>query len=213
MQRRSHPTGGILTWMRVARTTVAAVALSAGALLAGPGPAAGVASAAVARSGSSQAIRARASAAAPSPRQIARALARAERASTLWATINICHVARSGDLVGVRGEMPALGFMSRMSMTVALQSWSVSRRAFVSVPSPNASNHVALGAHAAGLQQGGAEFPFRTGSTGQWRAAVTFSWVRGGRVLGRATRTTTAGHPGADFSSPPHYSAASCRLR
>jgi hypothetical protein len=187
--------GGIVAHMRAAVTRIAAAGLSGVALLAGAAPAA-----------------ARVTAAAPSPRQISRALARAEAASTLWATINICHVGRSGDLIGVRGQMPTLGFTSRMSMTLALQTWSASHRAFVTVPSPNASNHVALGPHSSGLQQGGAEFPFRAGSAGRWRASVTFSWVRAGRLLGHATRTTTAGHPGADYSSPPHYSAAACQL-
>ena len=177
---------------RIAVTAAVAVTTALGAGLGGAAPAG--------------------AAAMPTPRQIARALARAEAAGTLWATINICHVARTGDLIGVRGQMPALGFQSTMSMTVALQAWSSSRRTFVTISSPNAVNHIALGRHATGLQQAGAEFPFQTGSTGQWRAAVTFTWGLAGRLLGRVTRTTTGGHPGADFSSPPHYSAASCQI-
>jgi hypothetical protein len=205
--------------MRAAMTRIAAAGLSGAALFTGAAPAAARATAAARPTGAARATAAaratgaaRATAASPSPRQISRAVARAEAASTLWATINICHVGRSGDLIGVRGQMPTLGFTSRMSMTLALQMWSASHRAFVAVPSPNASNHVALGPHSSGLQQGGAEFPFRAGSTGQWRAAVTFSWTRAGRRLGQVTRTTTAGHPGADYSSPPHYSAATCQL-
>jgi hypothetical protein len=148
----------------------------------------------------------------PTPRQIARAVRRAASSSALWATINICNSKRHPDLIGVRGEMPALGFTATMTMTVQLDSWSPATRRFTAIRSPNAVSHVAAGAHASGLQQGGAEFPFAAGTRGLWQATVTFAWIRGGRLLGRATRTTTSRHPDADFGSPAHYSAASCRI-
>lgn len=151
-------------------------------------------------------------AAPPSARQIARAVGHAESSAALWATVNICNSQRDRNVVGVRGQMPTLGFGAALTMTVALDAFNPLAQRFEAVASPNAVNHVALGTHATGLQQGGAEFPFHAGTTGLWRATVTFAWSRDGRVLARATRQTAGGHRDADFGSPAHYTAATCRI-
>lgn len=149
----------------------------------------------------------------PTQRQIARAVAAAESSKSLWATINICNSRADPYNVGVRGQMPSLGFRASMSMTVRLQSYNPATKRFVAIDSPYAINQRTLGSFSTGLQQWGAVFPFATGQTGRWNAVVTFTWKRNGKVLGQVQRTTTAGHPSADDGSPPRYSAASCTIK
>jgi len=149
----------------------------------------------------------------PTQRQISRAVAAAKSSKNLWATINICNSRADPYTVGVRGQMPSLGFSTSMSMTVKLQSYDTTTKQFVAIDSPYAVNQRTLGSHSTGLQQWGAVFPFATGQTGKWNAVIVFSWKRDGKVLGQVQRRTTAGHPSADYGSPAHYSAASCTIR
>ncbi len=149
--------------------------------------------------------------AAPTSAQIRTAVGRAERSKYLWATVNVCTSKRPGGLLGVRGEMPALGFASTLSMTVSLNQYSTAHRGFVAVPGATAKRTVSLGSFSSHVHQGGAEFPF-SANPGVLDATVTFTWTRGSTRIGRVSRTTRGGHPGADFSSPPHFSAAQCKL-
>ena len=55
-------------------------------------------------------------------------------------------------------------------------------------------------------------FPF-SAHTGLLNASFTFIWTRGGKIIGQTVRRTTAGHRDADHGSPPHYSAAQCRIK
>lgn len=146
----------------------------------------------------------------PSPRQIQRAVRAAERSRSLWATINICNSRTHRAQIGVRGQMPSLGFSSTMSMKITLDAWSSAAKKFVPINSPNAVDTVTLGSHSRGLEQGGTIFPFHTGETGMWNATIVFAWKRHGKVVGQTHRRTTAGHHSADFGSPPRYSAARC---
>jgi hypothetical protein len=148
----------------------------------------------------------------PTTVQIRRAVASAERSSYLWATINICrsHLRRGG-LVGVRGEMGALGFRSTLTMTVQLRQYNRARRAFLAVKAPTATRTVTLGALDTGIHQDGAEFHYAA-DTGLLDATVTFAWTRDGHRLGEVTRTTTSGHHDAAFAEPTGHSADSCRL-
>ncbi len=148
----------------------------------------------------------------PSRAQMARAVTAAEKSRSLWATINICNSKTHANQVGVRGQMPSLGFPAAMSMTVTLNAWSASQKKFIAINSPNAVGTVGLGTHTRGLEQGGTIFPFKSGETGRWNATILFTWKRHGRVVGKTRRRTTAGHHAADFGSPPHYSAAQCRI-
>lgn len=148
----------------------------------------------------------------PTPRQIATAVRRAERSRSLWATVNICNTRRYRNDLGVRGQMPTLGFAADLSMIVRVGYWAGSRHAFMPIQSATATTTLNLGKLSKGLQQAGAVFPFRA-HAGRLNARITFVWRRGGQVIGRATRRTTAGHPDADDGSPPHYSAAQCRIR
>ena len=148
----------------------------------------------------------------PTANQIARAVAAAERSRSLWATINICNSPADRRRIGVRGQMPSLGLPAAMYMTVKLSAYSTSAKRFVPINSRNAIDTISLGTHTHGLEQDGTVFPFMKGQTGLWNATVVFTWKRGGKVLGRTQRTTTAGHTRADFGNPPHYSAAQCRI-
>jgi hypothetical protein len=148
----------------------------------------------------------------PTRTQISRAVKNAERSRYLWATINICrtHV-RHGGLVGVRGEMGALGFRSTLAMTVQLRQYDGSRRRFIPVKGSTATRTVTLGPLQTGVHQDGAEFHYSS-DTGLIDATITFTWTRDGRRLGTVTRTTTSGHHEAAFAQPAGHSAAGCRL-
>ena len=151
----------------------------------------------------------------PSAAQIHKALTRARHSKLLWATVNVCRVkgrhAAKGGSIGIRGQMPTLGFSSTLSMTIQLNHWSTKTKSFTPLSYRTARTTVSPGRFASNLHQDGAVFPFG-GPAGLLDATVTFSWSRGGKVLGTATRQTTASHHDAAGGRPPHYSAAQCRL-
>jgi hypothetical protein len=181
------------------------------AIAASLGPAAGAQAAVIgssARTGSPSS----GTGAQPSPAQIARAVARATRSPYLWATVNICLPnAHRGGLIGVRGEMPALGFSSTLSMTIQLGQYATAARRFVAVTGTTAHRTVTVGTLTSGIHQDGAEFPYST-DTGLLDATVTFTWTRDGQRLAQVSRATTGAHPSAAFGVPPGYSSAGCRL-
>lgn len=147
----------------------------------------------------------------PSAARVRAAVSAAKHSRYLWATVNVCTTRPKGGVMGVRGQMPALGFSSTLAMTVRLQQWSAARKAFVRVPGATATHTTHLGVVTSGLHQGGAVFPF-SADPGRLNATVTFTWTRAGKVLGRTTRTTTGGHPSANYGRPAHHSAASCTI-
>jgi hypothetical protein len=141
--------------------------------------------------------------------QIRAAVAHARRARTLWATVNICDTKRFPDVIGVRAQMPTLGLGERLSMAFRIDYWATASRSFL--PVPNTKRTVSLGSSRTGLHQGGWWYRFAP-HAGLLRGSVTFAWTLGGRVIGRAQRTTTAGHGLADFGDPAHYSTAACTI-
>jgi hypothetical protein len=157
------------------------------------------------------AIAAGAVAPAPTGIQIARAVRDATHSRLLWATVNVCARHRRGGLMGVRGELPALGFDSTLSMTVRLRQYDTSVSRFVWVRGATAQRTVTLGTVRTGVHQGGVEFPYAS-DTGELDAIVTFTWTRGGRRLAQVTRMTTGGHPTAAYAQPNGFSSAGCRL-
>ncbi|MFL5860558.1 MAG: hypothetical protein ACJ780_07250 [Solirubrobacteraceae bacterium] len=161
------------------------------------------------------AMSASASASAPGgtvgPARIARAIRAAKASRSLWATVNICSSRRYRHDLGVRGQMPTLGFSASMFMVVQVNYWSAKSKRFLPIQSKFATTRLSLGNASNGIEQDGAVFPFRP-PTGLLNATITFIWTRGGKVIGRTVRRTTAGHPDADHGSPPHYSAAQCRI-
>ncbi len=145
----------------------------------------------------------------PTPAQIRRAVASAERSPNLWATVNICGTSRERGLIGIRGQMPALGFAAQLALAIRFSYYSASTHRFE--PVPHLSKQVPLGATTSGTIQGGAAFGFSPPV--RLEATVAFTWSRAGRVLGTVTRQTTGGHHDVKDSSPPGYSAATCALR
>jgi len=147
----------------------------------------------------------------PTRTQITQAVAKAEKSQSLWATINVCSVKRRGGEIGVRGQMPTLGFSSTLRMDVQLGSWSTTRKRFEPIDSSSAKSVLSLGSMSSGLQQTGAVFIYKF-HPGLLDATITFSWTRGGKLLAQTTRRTTASHRNVDYSRPAHYSAAHCDL-
>ena len=145
----------------------------------------------------------------PTKAQVAKAIKSAEASKSLWATVNICSSKRFPYSLGIRGQMPALGFAAWLSLNIQLNYWSAQDKKFVADTA--ATRVVRMGRYSTGLQQGGARFKFYP-KAGKFNASVQFFWRREGKLLGSKTLTTTAGHPGADFGSPAHYSAASCTI-
>jgi hypothetical protein len=139
----------------------------------------------------------------------------AERSPDLWATINVCTSgnADGSDEVGIRGQMPSLGFPATLTMVVSVSYWNYTDMKFE--PANAASSTVSLGAGTHGLHQGGVNFPFApptSGSTYLVRGTVTFEWLSGSKVLGKVTRNTGHGYAGVSFSDPPGYSSGTCSL-
>jgi len=151
----------------------------------------------------------------PTAAQIRKAVASAERSKDLWATVNVCQPkgknAAKGGSLGVRGQMPTLGFASTLSMTIQLNRYSAKSKSFAALPFATAKTTVSPGTFATDLHQDGAVFPF-TGPAGLLNATVTFSWTRAGKLLGSTPRPTTAGHRDAAGGQPAHYSMAQCQL-
>jgi hypothetical protein len=151
-----------------------------------------------------------ATASGPSPSRIRKAVRTAEHSSDLWATINICNGAHHRDELGIRGQMPGLGFQTQMYMTFEV-TYSMSRDGrFKRLPSTKAT--VRVGQTSNRALQVGRTYPFEPSSA--WLAArVTFIWKLGARTLGDTTRTTTGKHHHVDFADPRGYSRAVCRIR
>jgi hypothetical protein len=148
----------------------------------------------------------------PSRAQIQKAIARAERSRSLWATVNICSPRSPRSLhntIGVRGQMPTLGFPAWLSMQVRVNFYNKAKKRFV--PLAKAGALLRLGRSSSGLQQDGSTFTFPA-HTGLFNATINFVWRRSGKLLGQTRRRTTAGHHDADFGSPPRYSAKQCRI-
>jgi hypothetical protein len=145
------------------------------------------------------------------PARIARAVRTAEQSPSLWATVNICSSRKYPHALGVRGQMPTLGFSTSLTMVVQVNYWSAAGKRFVPIQSKLATTRLTLGSATNGIEQDGAVFPFAA-HTGLLNATVTFIWTRGNKVIGQTVRRTTAGHHDADHGSPPHYSAAQCRI-
>ncbi len=146
----------------------------------------------------------------PTKAEIKAAVAKAKRSSHLWATVNVCNTHKHPHTIGIRGQMPTLGFPARLSMLVVVDYWDPSHKRFL--PDPHARRVVQLGVVSFGDEQGGRTFPFPAHS-GLLRGTVTFAWRRSGKVLLSVTRNTSAGHKSADFSDPPGYSAAKCTIK
>jgi hypothetical protein len=144
----------------------------------------------------------------PTAAQIRAAIRRAEHSRDLWATVNICNTKHNQHIIGIRGQMPSLGFASRLSMDVQIDYWSIKDRRFK--PDPGVTKLILLGQVTNGLRQGGVSFRFKPQVI--LSGEITFIWKRDGKVLGRAHRKTGHGLKHVDFGDPPGYSTATCRI-
>jgi hypothetical protein len=146
----------------------------------------------------------------PTPNQIKSAVHSAERSKRLWATINVCDTRRHPHTIGIRGEVPALGFAATISISIGVDFWSKADKRFE--PARGATKTIKVGPISHGIHQRGILFQFAP-HTGRLRGTATFSWTRHGNVLGATKRVTTAPHRDVDFSDPSGFSAATCTIR
>jgi hypothetical protein len=143
----------------------------------------------------------------PSHAQIRTALRQAKTSPRLWATVNVCNTRNHPGVIGIRAQMPALGFAATLRMRFEVDYLSAQGKNYK--PVHGASRNIDLGVQKTGLHQEGVLFSF-PGQSGQLRGKVRFQWANGRQLLGQALQTTTHGHPGADFGEPAHYSAPHC---
>jgi hypothetical protein len=145
----------------------------------------------------------------PTAAEVRRAVHRVERSRELWATVDICNTKRHPRVLGIRGQMPSLGFGASHEMNIQVEYQPTPKIGFK--PDPHAKQSVALGYSANKLLQGGTTWQFPP-HTGLLRATVAFVWRRGSRQIARIVRTTTGGHRNVDFADPPRFSAAQCTI-
>jgi len=146
----------------------------------------------------------------PTPKQVRSAVRSAERSKRLWATINICDTRRHPNTIGIRGQVPALGFQASISIAITVEFFNPDTKRFA--PAPGAKKSISINNVSQGIQQGGVTFQFPIHS-GLLRGSAIFSWKRAGRVIGHTDRPTTGGHRDADFSDPRGYSAPTCTIK
>lgn len=146
----------------------------------------------------------------PTPSQIKSAVRGAEDSKRLWATVNVCDTRKHPHTIGIRGEVPALGFPTTISISLGVDFWSETDKRFE--PDPNASKKIKLVSVTHGIHQRGVMFQFAR-HTGRLRGTATFLWTRHGKLLGATKRVTTARHHDADFGDPSGFSAATCTIK
>ena len=136
----------------------------------------------------------------------------------LWATVNICDTPRHPDSIGLRARMPGNGTHQRMYMRFVAQYRDGKRWRRVANTHPRWQ---LAGSAVYDWKEAGRTFRFKTPDVGVsylMRGQVQFQWRKkrrhghGWRVVRRAKRVTTGGHPGTDGSDPKGYSAARCRI-
>lgn len=143
----------------------------------------------------------------PTRAQLARAVRHAEHSPTLWATVNICNSARYPNVMGVRGEMPALGFPVRLRMVFEVDYWQYPNHGFHRLP--GVGTPVDLGEFSRGVYQARVRFQFRP-HTGLLRGRILYQWLVGRRIIGRLDRVTRIDHTGADYGDPRGFSDWKC---
>ncbi len=142
--------------------------------------------------------------------------AQAAARSLLWATVNVCDTQDAPDTIGIRGSMPGSGTRSeRMYMRFQVLFRDPADRRWKQIGPTGDSGWISVGSGRYRSRQSGRNFVVRPPAEGSFRlrGTVTFEWRRGGRVVRRATRRTTAGHPRTQGADPANHSAATCEVR
>jgi hypothetical protein len=148
----------------------------------------------------------------PTAAQIHAAVTAAERSPDLWATVNVCTSSPGEDDIGIRGQMPSLGFATTLVMEMSVSYWDYGSNMFMPA---GASDTLTLGKGTHGIHQGGVTFPFTPPATGSQflvRGTVTFEWLLGSKVIGKVTKNTGHGYANVGYSDPPGYSSGTCTL-
>lgn len=137
--------------------------------------------------------------------------ASAEAKGTLWATVNVCDTTKHPDEVGVRASMPGHPRGAVRKMRFRVQYRSGARWRYVTGAD---SGWRRLSRSRGRPVEAGWSFGFPHPDAGPitFRGVVRYRWVRNGRVIDRAVRTTEAGHPTTTGSDPAGYSAATCSI-
>jgi hypothetical protein len=146
---------------------------------------------------------------APSVPQIRSAVRKAERSSDLWATVNTCNSVHHPNTIGIRGQMPALGFKAGLQMTFGVDYFSQANDAFL--PLDHVSQKLTLGEFTRGVHQEGVSFTFSP-HAGLLRGRVRFEWRFAGKPVGHVTRLTRLGHRNADYGDPKGFSSWKCDI-
>jgi len=141
--------------------------------------------------------------------QIKSAVNRAVHSRGLWATVNICNTSTHPEMLGLRGEMPALGFPAHMYMTFQVEYWSFTTNHFE--PFDKVRKTVDVGSATTGLHQAGLTFGKFTPPI-VLAGEVTFEWRQGRKLLGRSVRFTGRGYQGVDYGDPPGYTSVTCNI-
>jgi hypothetical protein len=140
--------------------------------------------------------------------------ASAQSGGRLWATVNVCDSAKQPDTVGVRASMPGLGTVTTtLYMRFRVQYLSPTADGWRFVRRGGDSGLLRVGRARVRSMEAGHSFRVAPSATVLLRGVVTFEWRRGGEVVRRARRTTTAGHRSTTGADPEGFSAATCRLR
>ncbi len=126
----------------------------------------------------------------------------------MWATVNICNTRRHPHTLGIRGQLPGLGFPARLYMSIQVNYWVKAKRKFV--PDSHAKHSLSLGTQSSGRHQAG--FTWQFAPPAFLSGTVTFEWRLGHKVIGHTTRRTAHGIKNVDEGDPRGYSTATCRI-
>lgn len=144
----------------------------------------------------------------PSGQQIRHAVHQAQGSREVWATVNICNTRRHPHTLGIRGQLPALGFPAQLYMSIQVNYWVKEKRKFV--PDSHAKHSLSLGTETSGRHQAG--FTWRFAPPAILSGTITFEWKLGRTIIGRTMRRAVRGIKNVDNSDPKGYSAATCRI-
>jgi len=135
-----------------------------------------------------------------------------------WATVNVCDTTGHPDGIGIRGAMPGTGVRDdELFMRLQVQFFRRADGSWRGLGRGADSGFLDVGHGAARVRQAGQTFTLSPPAAGQpaflLRGLVTFEWRRGGQVVRRARRVTSAGHDDAIGADPAGFSAATCSIR
>jgi hypothetical protein len=139
----------------------------------------------------------------------------AESSPDLWATVNCCGVCTGltgTDSVGIRGQMPSLGYTATESMIISVEYWNYDSSTFQPA---DVTQTVTLGQGTNGLHQDGVNFPITPPAPGSQflvRGTITFEWTIASKVVGKVTRDTGHGYANVGYANPPGYTSGTCTL-